>query len=157
MLYGIPKILSPQLVRILMEMGHGDELVLADANFPIHSIAKSTVTGEVAYSQGCGAVELLDAILKLMPLDYAVEQPVCGMAVREGMDTPPIHGEFAQVMKKHGYQAEQIAFLPRFDFYDRAKQSYAVVASGETARFANIIVKKGVVQEPSCADERKKP
>lgn len=145
MLLGIPKIISPQLMRILMEMGHGDELVIADANFPIHSIASTTVSREVVYSQGCGAVELLDAILQLMPLDYAVDKPVVGMSVPAGVEPPPIHDAFRQTLVDHGYAPEKLDFLPRFDFYDRARKSYAVLASGETARFANLILKKGVV------------
>jgi L-fucose mutarotase len=145
MLIGIPPIISPQLLRILMEMGHGDELVIADANFPAHSIAKSTVYGEAAYCQGTGVAELLDAILTLMPLDYAVNAPVVGMAVPAGVEAPPIHGEFERALAAHGYDANKLCFLPRFDFYDRARRGYAVVASGETARFANLIVKKGVI------------
>lgn len=147
MLTGIPRIISPQLIRILMEMGHGDELVIADANFPIHSIAHDSISGEVAYCQGAGAAEFLDAVLKLMPLDYAVESPIIGMAVPEGVEPPPIHDEFRAILSAHGYAADKLSFLPRFDFYDRARRSYAVLATGETARFANIIIKKGVVVE----------
>lgn len=149
MLIGIPKIISPQLLRILMEMGHGDELVIADANFPIHSIAKGTTSQEVAYCHGSGVAELLDAILTLMPLDYAVDAPAVGMAVPQGIEVPTIHAEFQRILNAHGYASERLSFLPRFDFYDRARKGYAVLASGETARFANLILKKGVVSDLS--------
>lgn len=147
MLLGIPKIISPQLIKIIMEMGHGDEIVIADANFPAASIAKETCSGEIVYSQGVGTVEFLDAILKLMPLDYAVESPVVCMAAPKDVETPEIHGRFKQILNSHGYSDDKIDFVPRFDFYDRAKKSYAVVSTGEGARFANIIIKKGVIKE----------
>ena len=146
MLIGIPKIISPELLKILMEMGHGDEIVIADANFPAASVAKQTCFETAVYCQGSGTPELLDAILRLMPLDYAVECPVTGMAQPEGAETPEIHGRFREILKNHGYTDGKIEFIPRFDFYDRAKKSYAVIATGETERFANIIIKKGVIK-----------
>lgn len=148
MLLGIPRVISSQLIRILMEMGHGDELVIADANFPAHAIAKDTVTQEVVSCPGVGTPELVDAVLKLMPLDYATDRPVTGMAVPAGQDTPPIHGRYADILTAHGYSVEKMEFLPRFDFYDRACKSYAIVLTGETARFANVIIKKGVITDP---------
>lgn len=148
MLMGIPSVISSQLIRILMEMGHGDELVIADANFPAHTIAKETTTQEVVLCPGVGVPVLLDAILKLMPLDYAVTQPVTCMAVPAGQPTPPIHGRYTEILAAHGYSVEKMEFLPRFDFYDRARKSYAIVLTGETARFANVIIKKGVVTDP---------
>lgn len=99
----------------------------------------------MAYCEGSGVVELMEAILELMPLDYAVETPAIGMAVPENAEKPAIHEKFKAVLEAHGYAADRLCFLPRFDFYDRARKSYAVVASGETARFANLILKKGVV------------
>ena len=149
MLYGIPKIISPEMIRILMEMGHGDEIVLADGNFPARSIGKNTVSGEVIDCEGVGVPELLEAILKLMPLDYAVESPAIGMAVPVGTDKPAIHEGYQNILAAHGYHDEKLAFVPRFDFYDKARQSYAVFATGETARFANLILKKGVVIDPA--------
>lgn len=142
MLTGIPKIISPQLIKILMEMGHGDEIVIADANFPAASVAKETCTGECIYSPGAGTPEFLDALLKLMPLDYAVDCPVTGMAQPEDSDVPEIHERFKEILASYGYAEDRISFVPRFDFYSRAKKSYAVVSTGESARFANLIIKK---------------
>ena len=148
MLKGIPAILPPMLVKILMEMGHGDEIVLADANFPSASIAKQTVFGEPIYLPGVGIPELMEAILTLMPLDYAVEMPVAGMQVRIGMPPAEVHDRYREIMVKYGYQGEQIDFCERFAFYEKAKAAYVVVATGEKARFANLILKKGVISDP---------
>lgn len=145
MLIGIPRLISPQLMRLMMEMGHGDELAIADANFPAHAIARSCSSGEVVHSEGCGAAELLDAVLRLLPLDYAVPTPITCMAPPEGAEAPEIHGRFAQVLAARGCSSDALGFLPRFEFYDRAKTAYAVVITGESARFANLIIKKGVV------------
>lgn len=147
MLLGIPKIITPQLIKILMEMGHGDEIVISDANFPAASMARETCVGEAVYCPGSGTPELMDAILKLMPLDYAVDCPVIGMAPPQGTETPEIHGRFGRILEAHGYPRDRISYIPRFDFYERAKKSYAVVSTGEGARFANLIIKKGVIKE----------
>ena len=140
MLKGIPAILSPDLLKILMEMGHGDELVIGDGNFPAASIAQRLVRLD-----GHGVPEILDAILALFPLDTYVGAPVGLMAVGKGEDTPPIWTSYNALIEKHqpGTDIEQIE---RFAFYDRAKQAYAVVATGEGAIYANIILKKGVVK-----------
>ena len=142
MLIGIPRILSPELMVILMEMGHGDELVIGDANFPAHAIAR-VAGGRVVRADAAGMVELLDAILTLMPLDYAVRAPVLGMT---GPDVaPPIHAEFRKTLERRGYGPDKMELLSKPDFYERATHAYAVLATGEPARFANLIVKKGVV------------
>lgn len=141
MLKGIPSIIPPELLKILMEMGHGDEIVIGDGNFPAASIAKRLVRCD-----GHSVPDLLDAILKLMPLDTYVEAPVALMEVVPG-DTvvPVIWDEYREIIKK--YQDVKIENVERFAFYDRAKGAYAVVTSGETALYANIILKKGVVIE----------
>jgi len=142
MLIGIPRILSPELMAVLMKMGHGDELVIADANFPAHSTARAA-RGHVVRADGAGVAELLDAILALFPLDYAVPAPVLGMA---GPDGPvAVHGAFGGVLARHGHGPDKMELLSKDDFYRRAARSYAVLASGEEARFANLIIKKGVV------------
>ena len=140
MLKGIPSILSPELLKILMEMGHGDELVIADGNFPAASIANKLVRCD-----GHGVPELLDAILQLFPLDKYVEAPVSLMAVVPGdtVPTPVIWETYKEIVSK--YETTQIEFLERFAFYERAKTAYAVVATGESAIYANVILKKGVV------------
>jgi L-fucose mutarotase len=141
MLKGIPPILSPELFKILMEMGHGDELVLADANFPAASQAKQLVRCD-----GHGVPELLDAILTYFPLDSYAAHSVGLMAVVPGDPTKPTIWEtYKELVEKHEPAAGRIEFVERFAFYDRAKQAYAIVATGESALYANVILKKGVV------------
>lgn len=145
MLKGIPSVISPELLKVLMEMGHGDELCIGDGNFPGAAIAQSTVSGQLLRADGHTATEMLEAILKLFPLDtYA--QPLYIMRKVDG-DTveTPIWDEFAGIVKP--YTDKPLEQIDRFDFYDRAKKSYAVLMTGETALYANIIIKKGVVKE----------
>ena len=142
MLKGIPSILSPELLKVLMEMGHGDELVLADGNFPAASVAQRLVR-----SDGNGVPELLDAILRYFPLDPYVAQPAALMAVVPG-DTyqPVIWDEYRRIVDRYEPGA-QIERVERFAFYERARQAYVVIATSETALYANLILKKGVVKE----------
>ncbi|MCT4544822.1 MAG: L-fucose mutarotase [Vallitalea sp.] len=140
MLKKIPSILSPELLKILMEMGHGDEIVIADGNFPGASMAQRLVRLD-----GHGVPEVLDAVLELMPLDVYSDKPVALMEVVKG-DTyvPEIWDTYKQIInKKEG--TKEIAYEERFAFYERAKKAYAVIATGETSLYANIILKKGVV------------
>ncbi len=141
MLKGIPAILSPELLKILMEMGHGDEIVIADGNFPAASIAQRLVRAD-----GHGVPELLEAILSLFPLDPYTEKPVALMQVVPG-DTveTPIWDTYRAIVSAHEDKANGIENVERFAFYERAKRAYAVVATGEGALYANIILKKGVV------------
>lgn len=140
MLIGIPKILSPELLKVLMEMGHGDEIVIGDGNFP-----GASVNDRCLRSDGHNVPELLDAILKLFPLD-TYQKPVYIMAKTPG-DTveTPIWDEYAEIIKP--YTDEELVQIERFEFYERAKKAYAVVMTGESALYANIILKKGVVIE----------
>lgn len=141
MLKNIPKILSPQLVKTLMEMGHGDEIVIADANFPSCSISQNVIRAD-----GLSGTEILEAILKLFPLDTYVENQVYLMEVVPGDPyKPEIWEEYKEILKKSG-EVHNIKELERFAFYERAKSSYAVIATGEEALYANIILKKGVVK-----------
>lgn len=141
MLKGISPILSPELLKILMEMGHGDELCIGDGNFPAASIAQRLVRLD-----GHGVTEILDAILALFPLDTYVDAPVTLMQVVPGDNVDPvIWKEYEKVIRKHEGD-RKIENIDRFEFYDRAKTCYAVVATGETALYANIILKKGVVK-----------
>lgn len=143
MLKGIPSILSPELLKILMEMGHGDEIVIADGNFPSSAIAQRLVRLD-----GHGVTEILDAIMKFFPLDTYVENPVGLMAVVAGDDVKPtIWDDYKAVISKYDPQNCKIEFVDRFDFYERARKAYAVIATGETAIYANILLKKGVVAE----------
>lgn len=141
MLKGISPIISPELLKILMEMGHGDEICIGDGNFPAASIAQRLVRLD-----GHGVTEVLDAILALMPLDTYVEAPVSLMQVVPGDPVvPTIWDEYKAVVKKREGD-RKIENIERFAFYEKAKKCYAVVATGETAIYANIILKKGVVK-----------
>ena len=140
MLKNIPSILSPELLMTLMEMGHGDEIVISDGNFPAAAMAQRLVRLD-----GHGVPEVLEAVLELMPLDIYVDEPVALMEVVKG-DTyvPEIWDSYkAIITEKEGQK--KIANEERFAFYERAKKAYAVVATGETSLYANIILKKGVV------------
>jgi L-fucose mutarotase len=143
MLKGIPSLIPPELLKILMEMGHGDEIVIADGNFPAASIAQRLVRCD-----GHGIPEILDAVLRFFPLDPYVETPVALMQVVPGdpVDTP-IWDVYREIVKKHEPANNNFENIERFAFYERAKKAYAVVATGEKALYANIILKKGVVVE----------
>ncbi len=141
MLKNIPSIISPELLKILHEMGHGDEIVIGDGNFPAASNAKRLVRCD-----GHGVPELLDAVLQLMPLDTYVESPAMLMQVSAGDDVVPvIWDEYKKIAAKH---QDNVNFseIERFAFYERARDAYAIVATGESALYANIILKKGVVK-----------
>lgn len=143
MLKGIPPILSPELLKVLAEMGHGDEIVLADGNFPAESMGKNAV---VIRADGHTVPEILDAVLTLLPLDKYVERPTALMEVVPGDPVvPTIWEEYRTLLKKHGENPQAVEMMERFAFYERAKKAYAIVATGETAIYANILLKKGVV------------
>ena len=140
MLKGVPRILSPELLKVLMEMGHGDEIVIADGNFPAASIAQRLIR-----SDGNNVPELLDAVLRFFPLDTFVEKAVILMAVVPGDEyTPTIWETYREIIKRHEGTFTDFELDERFAFYQRAKQAYAVVATSETARYANIVLKKGI-------------
>jgi L-fucose mutarotase len=140
MLKGIPSIISPELLKILMEMGHGDELVIADGNFPAATIAKRLVR-----SDGAKVPEILEAILKFFPLDTYVPKPVALMQPVPGETyQPEIWDTYRDICKKQEFFTD-FESVERFAFYERAKKAYAVIATSETALYANIILKKGVV------------
>ena len=141
MLKGIPAILSPELLKILMEMGHGDEIVIADGNFPAASVASRLIRCD-----GHGVPEILEAVLKFFPLDGYVDSPVALMQKVEGDKTEtPIWDIYKCIVGKNEPVHNRFEFMERFTFYERAKKAYAVIATGEKALYANIIIKKGVV------------
>jgi len=142
MLKGIPSIISPDLLKILMEMGHGDDIVLADGNFPSASSAQRLVR-----SDGNNVPELLKAILQLLPLDPFVERPVALMAVIPGDSTRPAIWEQYRGIIQQYEKFGDFEYVERFAFYERARQAYAVVATSETAAYGNIILKKGLVKD----------
>lgn len=142
MLKNIPKILSPELLKVLCEMGHGDEIVIADANFPSCTMAKNSV---LVRADGLGACELLEAILSLIPLDQYDDCDFMLMETTNGDPTPPIWTDYERIMKSHEPNAE-FSYIERMDYYERAKKAYAVLATGEEQIYANIILKKGVIK-----------
>lgn len=146
MLKGIPKIISPELLKVLCEMGHGDRLVIADGNFPSESVGKNAI---VIRMDGHGVPEILDAVLQLMPLDTYVEKSVSLMEKMPG-DTveTPIWDVFAEiVLKKGGMDKSHIQNIERFEFYEAAKTAYCIIATGESALYANIMLQKGAVTD----------
>ena len=144
MLKGIPKILPPELLKALCEMGHGDELTIGDGNFPGKAFGK-----EVIRMDGHGVPEILDAILKLIPLDAYVEKPVMLMEKVPGDPVPtPIWDTYKEIVAKYDDRgAEAFTNIERFAFYERSKQSSFIIQSGEPAVYANIILKKGVIKD----------
>ena len=142
MLKGIPKILSPELIYTLAKMGHGDEIVISDGNFPGHSVGKDNI---VLRSDGTCVPELLEAILQLIPLDTYADCVYLMDKTESDKDLEiPIWDEYRKIIAAHTEQEPQ--FLERQAFYDRAKKAYAVVVTGEGAIYANILLKKGVVK-----------
>ncbi len=143
MLKGIPPILSPELLKVLMEMGHGDEIVIADGNFPAASSARRLVR-----SDGNGSQELLDAILHVLPLDKYVDKPAALMAVVPGdpIDPTGTWDGFREVVKRWEADFSDFEFVERFAFYLRAEKAYAIIATSEMKQYANIILKKGIVK-----------
>ena len=145
MLKGIPKAVSPAMLKALCEMGHGDEIVIADGNFPCESVGRDAV---VIRADGHGVPEILDAVLQLIPLDTYTEQPVALMEVVKGDDcpTPAIWSEYERLLNKHEPSHHAVEYMERFAFYERAKKAYMIIATGEEAIYANILLKKGVVK-----------
>lgn len=140
MLKGIPPLLSPDLLHVLASMGHGDELVLADANFPAATHARRLVR-----LSGAGAPAVLAAVLAVLPLDDFVAQAAFSMqVVGDAEARPPVVAEFDALLTGHGYGA--CSALERFAFYQRAAAAFAIVATGETRIYGNILLRKGVLR-----------
>lgn len=140
MLIGISPLISPDLLAVLYRMGHGDEIVLADAHFPGETYGK-----RVLRADGLKIPDLLDAILPLFALDTYVESPLIMMdAVSGDQLDPAVEASYRQAIDKHWPDTPPIQRIDRFDFYERTKQAFAVLMTGETAKYGNIILKKGV-------------
>lgn len=141
MLKGIDPIVSPELLHVIAQMGHGDEIVLADANFPAVSMGKRVIRAD-----GHGVPAVLAGLLKLFPLDSFVEAPAAVMQrVDKPADPAPIWAEFQKLLD--GAEGKHVAVerVERFQFYDRAQKAFVVVATGERALYGNLILKKGVI------------
>ena len=143
MLKGIPGILSPELLKVMMEMGHGDEIVLADGNFPGASHAAQLIRCD-----GCNVPEILEAMLNFFPLDTGACSPAALMDIPQGYEPrPPIWSRYREIITASEDQFSDFEYVERFDFYQRAKKAFAIVTTREKALYANIILKKGVVTE----------
>jgi L-fucose mutarotase len=140
MLKGISPLLSPGLIATLARMGHGDEIVLADAHFPGESINPLCLRAD-----GLRVADLLGAILPLFELDAYTDTPLQMMAPVEGDSLDPaVEEAYLVPIRKYSPNASAITRLERFAFYDRARAAFAVVMTGETAKYGNIILTKGV-------------
>ncbi|MBE6626661.1 MAG: L-fucose mutarotase [Ruminococcaceae bacterium] len=140
MLKGISKIISPDLLKVLAQMGHGDEIVFSDGNFPGESIGRIVLRADA-----CGVPEMLKAVLPLFPLDTYDNNVYLMDKTESDKDLDiPIWEEYKQITAE--YTDKEPVFLERFEFYERAKKAYAVVVTGEGAIYANVILKKGVVK-----------
>lgn len=145
MLNGINKLLTGDMLKVLCDMGHGDELVIADANFPAETIAKRLIR-----CPGANSTELLKAIKDIYPMDvHYVDYPVQVMEVTDsdkakGMETPVAWTEYVEVLSED-YPGLELGKIERFEFYDRAKNAYAVIQTGEERQYGNLLLTKGVV------------
>ncbi|QLI80942.1 RbsD or FucU transport [Chitinibacter fontanus] len=148
MLKGIDPLLTPDLLKVLAEMGHGDEIVIADANFTAASLAADKPLLHLA---GAGVARAVEAVLSLLPIDQDVAQPIAYMQVShqpEGWRSA-LQRHVIQSMAEQGHaQENQVAAVERFAFYDRVKQAYAIVLTSELQPYGNFILKKGVICEP---------
>lgn len=141
MLHNIDPLLSPELLYALRAMGHGDEIVLADANFPAMSIGPDCIRAD-----GSSASQILRAVLSLMPLDNFVPDPAHSMLMVGNPDAiPDAVADFQSIIDETADNPARIQGLERFDFYDRASQAFAIVQTGERRLYGNLILKKGVI------------
>ena len=142
MLKGVPKQISPQLMHALLSMGHGDEIVLADGNFPAASNARTLVRAD-----GLDVCEILRAIMQFFPLDTFVDDHAVVMEVVDPeADEPPIWNDFKKILEEAEGREVKLTPVERHRFYARSREAYCVVATSEAALYANLILKKGVVQ-----------
>jgi L-fucose mutarotase len=138
--------LTADVIRVLRAMGHGDELVIADTNFPADSTARQTMTGELLRMDNLTAAEVIEAILSVLPLDSFVDHPVARMGITGDEATVlPIHKEVQAVVDKAVGKPCPLGIESRFDFYERANKAYAVIVTGERRFYGCFILKKGVI------------
>ena len=145
MLKNVPQILSPELLKTLSEMGHGDRILLTDANYPAESMGRDC---KVIRCDGLRVTEVLDAVLRLIPLDAAVEKPVSVMAVPA--DDPvetPVWDEYKKIVSKYDERGgKTFQEIERFKFYEESKKAYAIVYCSEYQLYANIMLQKGCLK-----------
>jgi L-fucose mutarotase len=146
LLKDIDPLLTPELLYVLAAMGHGDELVIADANFPADSVARSTTHGRVISLVGVEVPDAVRAVLSLLPLDEFVETPVRVMAAGgELSERPEVQRQTQEVIDSAAGRSLPMGAVERFDFYEAARHSYAVVHTGDRRGWGNVIIKKGVI------------
>ncbi|WP_191602460.1 RbsD/FucU family protein [Marinomonas algicola] len=144
MLKNIDPLLNGELLNVLRTMGHGDDLVLVDRNFPAASVAQGK---PIIRLDGIGVVRAADAILSVFPLDNFVEKPVTRMAVLDGpqSELPTVQEEFQTCLKLHDRDLSEMDALERFAFYEKASDAFAIVVTGEARGYGCFILKKGVI------------
>jgi L-fucose mutarotase len=144
MLVGISPLLSPELLATLCRMGHGDEVVLADVHFPGETMGRRCLRAD-----GLQVADLLDGILPLFCLDAYVQAPLSMMAAVDGdQHDPGVESAYRSAVDRYWPDTPPIAHLERFAFYERAKEAFAVVMTGDTAKYGNLILTKGVTPVP---------
>jgi L-fucose mutarotase len=141
MLKNIPSLISPELLKILMEMGHGDEIVIGDGNFPAAAYGQRLVRLD-----GLGVPEILEAMLQLLPLDRFEANAFLMEKVPGDKAETPIWETYKEIAKKGDIHFKEFGYIERFAFYERAKKAYAIVATSESSLYANVLLKKGVVE-----------
>jgi len=142
MLKNLDPILSPELLSALAAMGHGDELAIVDANFPAVTMARRLVRLD-----GLGATRVLEAVLSVLPLDEFVDSPAAVMQVAGHAETvPETVREFQQAIDRAETKSVKITAIDRFEFYDRSRAAFAIVATGEMRLYGNVLLKKGVIR-----------
>lgn len=141
MLKGIPEIIAPELMSAMMNMGHGDEILLADGNFPAASNARKLIRCD-----GCTVAQLLKAIMFFLPLDHTVEKPAAVMSIRDDEEIPAAWHAYRDIIEQEADGFGGFEQIERFAFYDRAKSAYAIVITSDKAYKGNLILKKGSVR-----------
>ena len=142
MLKGIPPLISPDFMKIMMEMGHGDEIVIVNANFPAVSNARRLVRCD-----GSTGVQVLEAMLRFFPLDTFVAAPAALMNVASGETArPEVWGEYQAAIQGAEPWVKDFEVISRMVFYERAREAYAIVTTGERRRYANLILRKGIIE-----------
>lgn len=145
MLKGIPKVLTPEMLKILSEMGHDDEIVIADAHFPAESIGKRVIQYPCI-----SAPEMVEAILHVFPLDSYVEEPIKVMSIVQsdldkGMKRPRMWDEVLEAAQELEDFDVRLGEYERFEFYEHSKDAYAIIQTGEERQYGNFMLRKGVV------------
>ena len=141
MLIGLDPLLGPDLLHVLRAMGHGDTIVLADANFPAHSVGRRVIRAE-----GSDLPGMLTAILKVLPIDQVEPDPAVGMeVVGDPARREPVHTDMERLLAQHTQPKTNLVLIERHAFYERARQAFAVVSTGERRFYGNIMLRKGTI------------